>query len=1019
MVIEDRLLGKVTPVIYRASISHLFSKIESYIRNGSSLTIHSVECETAEDGSDIENPKVILNCTAYMYVFFTRYHHYLEHSKTPMDRFSYDEYNNISLDNIETKRKESIPQNWGGHSTIAGSGNLIFIPDRSNTSSLQGSGYSGYLFPNCDQTWHQRYIIEDYIGQSSRSYCVSFINHKNFIYSKTEEFYKYDFLSQEDYDAEIKQDTNQDAKDNPLSLPTIRVNRNQENINNGKEKVNNKVYIHLSDIYDYSSYINNYRDSPYFKNFEIRSVDGAPMFILDDLDANSLTAGFADNIVVKGSQNYPWSTTEDLWYQSSWNVNHRRFFVDEQTGYFSEDRNWHDYGKKFNDEFPLHLLGIDLYTYWYNHRKDYSFKNPHEFCQEMLNQLFDGTNYTRYTYHDIYDDKITPSTFSSSTSKRRFMMMFMNKADAGVILGDATSFADFPNNSIYVDTYAAKRYCAPDFWTGRLLCPECPSLFIDYLSKKGKIEGPNKYLYVLGQNPIQTYKPWDGDNGIYAISNGKNYGIKAETGLEYIPEGDEFLLLTQYNWPEQNDLPFMYKYDLRITETKSGNICKILDVQDIQAHIIKTDEFPESKQGKQLYIRELTNETTVPDSRALISMELYDLLYHSNVDSSTYQYISKIIPGKKTAFRYRSNYWNYLFGSIPGSEDDKKRKRAEIRKKILANNNLFDKNNIANGFAYCYLNAIYNGIIFYEDPKNKKVRQKIYKSAITENGELDLNKFTSDEAVSKLVYSDGSNLFFDMNLAIKGKIGTDENNPYYFESFLPENNDIRDYFDHLFNKKTSLNAETTGYTFSLYDRNGSRNNNTILEIANKISESREHRYQNMYFFPVRIDFKIKLDKECLDRENPGDGLSYSCSVYKGDTQITGFGGFHTYPPSINGIYTLNADGTKSRELVYHYEVRMNKGDGSEEEYDTILNTHDGKYENEHCKIHLGSNGKINGINIKNSALVAGYMRAFKERYQRDGNIKEGNPRFVEIRLVPDNTECTTGSKLKYEFKVSN
>ena len=399
-------------------------------------------------------------------------------------------------------------------------------------------------------------------------------------------------------------------------------------------------------------------------------------------------------------------------------------------------------------------------------------------------------------------------------------------------------------------------------------------------------------------------------------------------------------------------------------------------------------------------------------------MELYDLLYNSNVDSSTYQTYGRTTRIKKKEYRYRSNYWDYLFSHIPGSEDDKKKKRADIRKKILAENNLYDKENIANGFALCHANAISDGILFYQLPENYKVRQNVYKNAITENGELDLNKFTSDKAVSKLVYSDGSNLFFDMNLAIKGKIGTDENNPYYFESFLPENNDIRNYFDHLFNKKTRYNAETTGYTFSLYDRNSSQNN-TILEIDNKIVESCEHRYQNMYFFPVRIDFKIKLDKECLDRENPGDGLSYSCSIYKGDTQITGFGGFHTYPPSINGIYTQNADGTKSRELVYHYEVRMNKGDGSEDEYDTILNTYDGKYENEHCKIHLGSNGKINGINIKNSALVASYMRAFKERYQRDGNIKEGNPRFVVIRLVPDNTYCTTESTLKYEFKVSN
>jgi len=1018
MVIEDRLLGKVTPIIYRESLSPLYSKIESYIRNGSSLTIHSVECETAEDGSDIENPKVILNCTAYMYVFFTRYHHYLEHSKTPLDRFGYSEYKNISLDDIEAKRKESLPQNWGRHFTIAGSGNLIFIPDRSNSLSLQGSGYSGYLFPNCDRNTYQRYIIEDYAGQSSRSYCVSSIIYRNFIYGKSEEYYKCDFLSQEDYDIGIIQDTDQSAKENPLSLPAGRANYNQDNINKDKEKVNNKVYIHLSDIYDYSSYINNYRNSPYFKNFKIGGAFGWQEFIFDDFRADSLTAGFADNIVVKGSQNYPWTNTEDLWFQSSWNTNHRRFFVDEKTGYFSEDRKWHDYGRMFNDEYPLHVLGIDLYTYWVNHRKDYNFETPHEYCQEVLNQLFDGTDYTRYTYHNAQGTPITPSTFSSSTSKRRFMMMFMNKADTGITLGETTSFADFPNNNIYVDTYAAKRYCAPDFWTGRLLCPECPSLFTDYLSKKGKIEGPNKYLYVLGQNPAQVYKAWDGIYGIYGIAEGKNYGIKAETGLEYIPEGDEFLLLTQYNWPEQNDLPFMYKYDLRITETKSGDICKILDVQDIQAHIIKTDEFPESKQGKQLYIRELTNEITVPDNNALISMELYDLLYHSNVDDSKYTYSSALFHITRTAHRYRSDYWDYLFSRIPGSEDDKKRKRAEIRKKILARNNLYDKENIANGFALCYVNALSSKIIYYQ-LDGFKVRQEIFKNAITENGELDLNKFTSDKAVSNLVYSDGSNLFFDMNLAIKGKIGTDEENPYYFESFLPSDNvGKKNYFNRLFNMQTNFQIDNVSDTFSLFNKNGSPEN-TVLEIGNKIIDAREHRYQNMYFFPVRIDFKIKLDKECLDRENPGDGLSYSCSVYKGDNQISGFGGFHTYPPSINGIYTQNTDGTKSRELVYHYEVRMNKGDGSEDEYYTILNTRDGKYENEHCKIHLGSNGKISGINIKNSALVTSYMKAFKERYQRDGNIKEGNPRFVEIRLVPDNTMCTTESTFRYEFKVSN
>ena len=919
MYIDYCKLGKLS-FEYSASADKgsLITAVNNYYNSTDGSSVFSVKFDNYSDESD--DGKTSIGVTVYTYMFLTKYKHYLYLPKISLGVLSntLSDDTETNTDDIIEKHKNIFGTPESKYTKIGGSSAGVFITDNRSQDELKGASHKyGYLYFNPDRKENQYLVYNDGDDRNLQFvYGSAIVDEK---YGKDTEATL--FLGKEKLSGIIKQSSQTSGLKHYNGVKK----KDADFVRNG----NDIYHINYNSIYEYSLYEYGF-DSPSFNRFKLKGKNLNSEIKIPQAE-NRRSNGFAFYSVVKGKAYYPWAESSlngiDPWFQSLRNVNSREY-IKTNDGYSEKFT-----GKYYKDmtgiSWPLHILGIDLSDIYSNFSSEKKFG-------KVISDLFTDVN---------------PKYLSdNSLSKYNFAMKFMNGESASFNWSDyVKSLSDNVQNNIYIDTYAYKRYCNPDFWVGRLLSSDDVKTVDTYISDR------NRIFYVLGQDVNDTGI----DDSVY---NPSLYTEYCDNNLKPVPAGDELILLCPhniYNHSSNDTTECDTVYTLSI-HTENMNI---EDIQDIQLSILPTKEIQEEA-SYHPYYRMLVNELTVPDMHSLITPELEDLLYKSNIDIDT-----------NSGIRDEKMY-NTLFGSIVNINQQK---RNSVRRNMLAKNNLYDITNIADDFVAYTVNVTNN------------LAEKAKKVFVTdENDAIILNDILSEDAVKSLISlnEDGSSIDIDTNISIKG-ISNGKVIQYI------EDDEKLDVLKDMFEESVT----TTNYAYETFCYK-----NSYIEYKREYTEN--HRFQAMYFFPVKLTFKVIFDKDYDITDTEEKNLNYTVS--KGEIYT---GGRDTYKPTTYPDIVVLDDNNISKYVFSIYNIET-------DEYDEILQVSiDGE------KIQGTDMGYIKECNIENGSTMSIKLNSDTVKQKiisyKEYAYKTENPKqFIKIELVNTNVHLRVKQKVVSKFEVS-
>jgi len=765
---------------------------------------------------------------------------------------------------------------------------------------------------------------------------------------------------------------------------------------------------------------------------------------LHDKGVNGHSKQFADNIYIKG-----YSKRDYLWRESRWSKSFYRTKIFDYSNGNIALKGTSDRDDKYN---PLCVLGLNLSRKeYYNNSGDTEADRRNRFLELLKDAFSNSAIHAKYNYSDPY----------GCLNNYRFAKLFCNEQDDPRKDLDKITFSFTPHNTLYIDPFISKRYCESNFWTGRL----------SVLGKKGynqyhkktyqalnissKIRDneyqPNKLLYVVGQrsyvnNVIRGYyyneKFWydqehtqeiTGDRsniyvdiashlsylylGKFILDDGYFDNINVYTHQDNFVEGgylnpvvagEELLCINNYNIGyDQTGSKDHYKnlFENKIQIDSIMTEDEVTGIDDIHLSLIPSKELNNIDEFRPYY-RILVNEYTNPDDHGLITQELYDLLYNSNIyDQKCY--------GTNT---YKYRFTDFIPDDIKKDFDIKSNRDTWLRR-ILSQNNLYDKFNIAEDFIKRDIQALN---IFYDRSFS------LFSKFLKKDGTVDMNKVISDKAISTLISfdKDTNSIVFDKNLSVKGFNETTKKPETYLKTpddfkTLDEWTNYHTKYFHLFfasnNHTTDSSIDTVSKTYtqtSVLDIQNVNANRDIkkydgdtLLVTTNLWQEEPHSFQSMYFFPARLDFSlyIKTSKPVasLEDDTPKYPFYFTKLIYSDTSdnwKENGYGGFDIKKPASKCDYDVY-------DLRYKVQVKTDNG------YETIA-----EYSISPYKEHTQLNGDqyMSIVEYDNKIKITP-KPLFVSKYCKNVPI-ENKSEFIRILLVTGFI-ATSGCKTEISSKV--